>query len=184
MKDLLKSESVFGDVSPNLKNGSYCFLEYLRYLFEDTVFIMLIVKSSIKIVLTFTVLLFFVVSCERDVPVNAGIDCENCYRAKPEYVSLNAVFTINSENPFVPLTVYVGDVENGEVDWIDTAYQEDYWLDVLPDRYYSVKAKYKDGNNTIFVIDGDKVKLKYTETSCDAACYYKTGGYVDVRLRP
>ncbi len=124
------------------------------------------------------------VSCERYDPVNVGeIDCYNCYNPRPEWVRLNIKVTINNENQKVPLTIYIGNFEDGNVDWIDTTSIADYWVEVHPDQYYSVKAEYKDGNKLIYAIDGDKIKLNYTENSCDEPCYYSTGGYIDVQLK-
>ncbi|MCB2220338.1 MAG: hypothetical protein KQI35_08090 [Bacteroidetes bacterium] len=143
-------------------------------------------KTDVLNRLTFWLLIpvmLSMVSCERYEPASAGVDCLECYQQKPEWVQLNAKVTINSENPFVPLTIYKGDFENGVVDWIDTTWKEDYWVDVKPDEYYSVKAKYKDGTKTIYAIDGDNVKLKLSRNDCDVECYYQKGGYVDVRLR-
>ncbi|HPE57181.1 MAG TPA: hypothetical protein P5514_05570 [Bacteroidales bacterium] len=135
---------------------------------------------SILIVLT---IILAITSCERAEPVSAGVDCTECYQDKPEWVQLTAEVTINAENPYVPLTIYVGDYENGQVDWTDTTWKSEYWVDVKPDRYYSVVAKYKDGSKIIYAVDGDDIKLKRSNSDCDAECYYQKGGYIDVRLR-
>lgn len=129
-------------------------------------------------------LLILVISCERlkDVPVD-GFDCSTCYQNQPTWVQLNIVTTINGENPYVPLTIYIGNIEDGNIDWVDTTYNESYWVDVKPDRYYSVKAEYKDGTNKVFAIDGDDVKLKQNTNNCEVPCYYQSGGYMDVRLK-
>ena len=89
---------------------------------------------------------FILFSCERKEPLNNGaFNCAECYRDKPEWGPLNVILTINQENQYVPLTVYVGNIEDTIVDYVDTAYLKDYWVDVEPDRYYSVKAEYKHG---------------------------------------
>ena len=123
-------------------------------------------------------------SCERLENVSVeGFSCSNCFQDKPEWVRLNVTLTVNGENPYVPLTIYIGDFEDNNIDWVDTAYSTSYWVEVRPDRYYSVKAEYKDGSKRVFAIDGDKVKLRQNTTNCDVPCYYQVGGYVDVRLR-
>ena len=123
-------------------------------------------------------------SCERLENVTVeGFDCFNCYEVKPQWVQLNVTLTINGENPFVPLTIYVGDFDENNIDWVDTPYSTPYWLDVAPDRYYTVKAKYRDGATTVYAIDGDNIKLRKNNGDCDVPCYYQAGGYVDVRLR-
>jgi hypothetical protein len=123
-------------------------------------------------------------SCERLENVSIEeFNCFNCYQTKPEWVQLNVTLTLNGQNPSVPLTIYIGDFEDNNIDWVDTAYASSYWVDVKPDRYYSVKAEYKDGSATVYAIDGDKIKLRKNSTDCDAPCYYQVGGYIDVRLR-
>lgn len=128
-------------------------------------------------------LIFLQLGCERLETVTIdGFDCRTCYQNRPDWVQLNVVTTINEENPFVPITIYIGNVEDGNIDWVDTSYSESYWVDVKPDRYYSVKAEYKDGSSTVYAIDGDKIKQKQNTTDCDVPCYYQAGGYIDVRL--
>lgn len=122
--------------------------------------------------------------CERDVPVDfSSFDCSLCYQDKPEYGPLEILLTINSENQAVPIVVYRGDIENNEIEYIDTAYYWDYVVDVPVNEYYSVTAQYKDGANTIYSVDGDELKLKLNTKDCDQDCYYYKGGYIDVRLR-
>ncbi len=128
--------------------------------------------------------IFIFLSCERDVPYGAtDIDCNDCYTTRPEWGPLNVVMTINEENPFVPLTVYRGDFEDNNIEYVDTSYWTEYWVDVPVDKEYSIVAKYKRGDEIIKVVDASKLKVKYTSTDCQNPCYYFTGGYMDVRLR-
>jgi hypothetical protein len=144
-----------------------------------------------KILSAHRLILFFVVivsllnpSCERNENVNIeGFSCSDCFQSRPDWVRLNITFTINSENPFVPLVVYIGNVEDGNVDWIDTTFNTNYWVEVRPDRYYSVRAEYKEGSTTVFAVDGDDIKLAENTTDCNAPCFYTKGGYLDVRLK-
>lgn len=138
---------------------------------------------SIKSLFFLLVVIFISCACERYEPLSTGVDCTECYQQRPEWVQLNAKVSINAENQYVPLVVYIGNIEDNVVDWVDTTYHEDYWLDVKPDRYYSVKAKYKDGSTVIYAIDGDEIKLKRTSSDCDEECYYQKGGFIDVSLR-
>jgi len=143
------------------------------------------IKKRIIILFLLTLqLLIFNSGCERQEPVDLSeIDCSECYQDKPEWGPLNITVTINSQNPYVPLKVYIGNFEEGNLDWTDTAYSSDFRVDVKPDQYYSVTAEYKDGDKTIFAVDGDKLKIKHTSDKCDEPCYYFKGGYIDVRLR-
>lgn len=132
----------------------------------------------------FTLLLFFLIipsGCEREESWES-FDCATCYQDKPEMGPLQITVTINGQNSSVPLVVFRGDIEDNNVERIDTAYNTDFTIDVPVEKYYSVKAEYRDGNNTIFAVDGDKLKLKTNSTDCDEQCYYFRGGYIDVRL--
>jgi hypothetical protein len=142
-----------------------------------------VLRSKVK----WTFLIFIMIlltQCERDEPFDlSSFDCSLCYQDKPEYGPLEILVTINSENHAVPIVVYRGDIENNEIEYIDTAYYWDYVVDVPVDEYYSVTAEYKDGSNTIYSVDVDKLKLQFNTKDCDEDCYYYKGGYIDVRLR-
>ncbi len=140
----------------------------------------------IKIVAALVLLtgIFSSVSCEREVDYGpADIDCNNCYNTRPEWGPLNVVMTINAENPYVPLVVYIGDFDDNNIEYIDTSYWTEYWVDVPVDKDYSIVAKYKSGTEIIKVVDASKLSVKYTSTNCEFPCYYFSGGYMDVRLR-
>lgn len=135
-------------------------------------------------ILTIFALMAAFLACERDIPNEwTGFDCEKCYRQKPDSGALNAVLTINGENPFVPLVIYRGNIEDNDIEYIDTSWSDDYWLIVPVDRYYTITAEYKQNGKTVITLDGDKFKLKYSENDCDEPCYYFKGGYYDLRLK-
>ena len=137
-------------------------------------------KASILIYL----LTLFLYGCEREEPASfSSVDCSDCYQDKPEWGPINVLLTINEENPYVPLIIYRGDIENNDIEYIDTSISTNYWVDVPVNKYYSIAAKYLSGEDTIYVVDGDDIKVKYTETDCDLPCYYFKGGYMDARLK-
>ncbi|MBN2176019.1 MAG: hypothetical protein JW731_17950 [Bacteroidales bacterium] len=122
--------------------------------------------------------------CERKEPVDLGeFNCDECFQEKPEWGSLIVYVTLNDENPKVPLVVYIGNIEDGNIDWYDTADTREYYVPVRPDKYYSVRAEYRQGSKTIYAVDGDKFKLKYNNDGCDEPCYYFKGGYYDLQLK-
>jgi hypothetical protein len=129
---------------------------------------------------------FFIIlnGCERDVSTKLGtVNCNECYQYQPDWGPLNVILTINNENPYVPLVIYIGNIEDNNIEYVDTSYSSDYWVDVPVNKYYSITAEYKSGDKTIFAVDGDDFKLKYSESDCDLPCYYYYGGYYDLRLR-
>lgn len=144
-----------------------------------------ILGHAIKIVwLTAGISAFlFLTFCERQEPTDGSFDCSTCYQDEPAIGPLTVYVTINAENQKVPLVIYRGDIESNAIEYVDTAFQSEYWVDVPVDAYYSVKAEYKDGEKTIYAVDGDKLKLKKNAKDCDQECYYFDGGYLDVRLQ-
>ncbi len=129
-------------------------------------------------------LMIVTICCERDVPPKlTTVDCFDCYQNRPDWGQLNVKLTINDENPMVPIVVYIGNIEDNNIEWIDTSYSDDYWVEVPVNKYYSITAEYKSGDKTILAVDGDEFKIKYTETDCDYPCYYYYGGYYDIQLK-
>jgi len=122
-------------------------------------------------------------ACERIEEGDGIVQCSECYQENPATGPFNAVVTINSENPYVPLVIYRGNVEDNNVEYVDTTWESNYWVEVPVGAYYSIAAEYKVGDKIIFAIDNDKLETKLSEKDCDEPCYYFKGGYVDVRLR-
>ena len=132
----------------------------------------------------FTLASLFIItfSCEQD-PFVFDVNCDECYYPEPDTANLIMDFTLNEENPFVPYILYKGDVEDNIVDYIDTAYSEQEFLASAVNEDYSIKAFYKKGDQTIVVIDGDKLKTTRTSEVCDTECWIIKGGLLDLRLK-
>lgn len=147
-----------------------------RFLFLSRAIKMAWLAAGIAVFLSF-------IYCERKEPSGGSFDCSTCYQDEPVMGPLTIYVTINAENHKVPLVIYRGDIESNVIEYIDTVSYEEYWIDVPVDAYYSVKAEYKDGDEIIYAVDGDKLKLKLNVKDCDQECYYFDGGYLDVRLQ-
>jgi hypothetical protein len=78
-------------------------------------------------------------SCGEKI-LTGDVDCAECYREKPDSADLEISLTFNDEFTEVPLVVYKGDVEDNNIEYIDTAYESPYFLYVPVDKKYSVKA--------------------------------------------
>lgn len=120
-------------------------------------------------------------SCENGSTF--GIDCNECFNERPDSADLIIYCTINSENPYVPIKLYRGDVEDKQVDWVDTVYEKEYHLYSEVGQTYSVEAKYKSGTKNIIAVDGDKMKTSQVTDVCDQDCWIVKGGILDVRLK-
>lgn len=120
--------------------------------------------------------------CEQE-DLTLIIDCDNCLESFPDSADLVINVTINDENPFVPLTYYVGDYEDGNIDYIDTTYTEERFLYSKVDVNYSVKATYQKDGETVIAIDGDRLRVVDGSGDCTPPCYFIRGGTLDVRLK-
>jgi len=137
--------------------------------------------KNILLALTFIVTIL-VFSCE-ETPFVFDVDCDECYIDKPDSANLIIDITINEENPFVPLVFYRGNIEDGIVEYRDTAREERRYLYSPVDEEYSVKAFYKSDSQTIIAVDGDKLKTSRVSDVCDIDCWVIRGGVLDVRLK-
>jgi hypothetical protein len=121
-----------------------------------------------------------ITSCE---PENwQAVDCNDCLNFKPDSADLIVQVTLNSENDSIPLTFYKGKVEDGVIDWRDTATSTELYLYSKVGQVYSVKATYKSGNETIIAIDSDKMRTTSGNEDCGSPCYIVKGGNLDLRL--
>ena len=111
-----------------------------------------------------------------------SVDCNDCYGYMPDSADLIINLTINAENDSVPLTFYLGNYEDGVIDWQDTATSEKFYLYSAFDKDYTVRATYNSGDQTIMAFDGDKMFLYDAGTECGSPCYIVKGGIFDLQL--
>jgi len=138
------------------------------------------VKSFIKAIIIL-VLLTLVGSCNEYLGIS--VDCDDCWGFKPDSADLLIYLTINQDNPEVPIVIYRGNFEDGEVDFLDTARQSTYTLYSAIDQYYSVTAEYKVDGKTIIAVDGDVMKAKNATSSCEFDCWIITDGEFSLELK-
>lgn len=127
-------------------------------------------------------LLIFLVSCNEKI-FTAGVDCTECYTTKDDSVDLIIDITINDKYTRVPWKLYREEFEKDLIDWIDTAYSSTATISVAVDQEYSVKVEYAYNKDTIYVIDGTKVKLKRVTDECDDDCWVIEKNRIDARLK-
>jgi len=112
-----------------------------------------------------------------------SIDCGDCYGYAPDSANLIINLTINAENDSVPLTFYLGDYEEGVIDWQDTATNEEFYLYSKMNSSYTVRATYRSGDKTIEAFDADNMELYNAHEECGSTCYIVKGGIFDVALQ-
>jgi hypothetical protein len=114
----------------------------------------------------------------------AGVDCSECYYPEPDSAYIKVHLTVNDRFPEVPLVVYKGEPEENQVEWVDTAISEDFSLYVQVNQKYSVKAAYKKGNATIYVVDGTKIKALLVQNECEGGeCWVVENETLDARIK-
>ena len=123
-----------------------------------------------------------ITGCEQE-DLNSYSNCDDCIGFIPDSADLIVDVTINGENPFVPLTFYIGDYENGQVDYVDTAWTNTLYLYSEIGISYSVMARYFKGEDTIYVVDGDKMRVVNGDDECYYPCYFIRGGTLDLPLK-
>ncbi|KPL12481.1 MAG: hypothetical protein AMS26_17505 [Bacteroides sp. SM23_62] len=138
------------------------------------------VKSYIKALLVFF-LITLAGSCNEYLGLN--VNCDDCWGFRPDSADLIIHVTIDGNHPEVPIVLYRGNVENGQVDYVDTARQSPYTLYSAIDQYYSVTAEYKVDGKTIIAVDGDVMKAKDATASCEFECWIVTDGEFRVDLK-
>ncbi len=111
-----------------------------------------------------------------------SVDCGDCYGYAPDSAELIIKLTINAENDSVPLTFYLGDYEEGVIDWQDTATSEEFYLYSKINSSYTVRATYHSGDKLIEAFDADDMELYNANEECGSPCYIVKGGIFDVSL--
>lgn len=121
-------------------------------------------------------------SCGEKI-FTGDVNCDECYTDKPDEVDLIIEVTLNGEYPGVPIVVYRGEIEENQVEYVDTVFDNPYYLYVKVDRKYSVKAEYKKEDKTLFAVDASKPRVLKVTDACDAECYVIEDVNLDVRIR-
>ena len=138
------------------------------------------VNSHIKALIVL-VLITLAGSCNEYLGIT--VDCDDCWGFKPDSADLLIYLTVNQDHPEVPIVIYRGNFEDGEVDYVDTARESTYTLYSAVDQYYSVTAEYKVDGKTIIAVDGDVMKAKDATSSCEFECWIITNGEFSLQLK-
>ncbi|MFC2098949.1 hypothetical protein ACFLSP_04305 [Bacteroidota bacterium] len=120
-------------------------------------------------------------ACEEYI--GPEVNCDDCFYEKPDSADLVIHLTINDNHPEVPIVLYRGNVEDKQVDWVDTARETPFYIYSKVGQLYSVAAEYKVDGKKIIAIDGDGMKAKHVSDACDYSCWVVTGGYLKVELK-
>ncbi len=134
--------------------------------------------------LTLITILLFLSNCKSS-ETDEGLYCINCRSEQPDSERISIKITINAENKKVPVIVYSGKFNPDhltEIAFQDTVDMAEFTVKVATDKIYSVKAAYKNGNDSIFAVDGGWFETKKI-VGCQNTCWQLVGGSYDVRLK-
>lgn len=114
---------------------------------------------------------------------NLNLSCDNCYEIKPTEGILAIDLAPVKDGDSIPVTVYKGKLESGEVFLQDTITRDylDIWVPI--DNFYTVVAEYEIDSIIIRAVDGDRVSVYLDNTNCSTACWRARDGKADCRLR-
>ncbi|NOU19936.1 MAG: hypothetical protein HOO91_20445 [Bacteroidales bacterium] len=119
-------------------------------------------------------------SCEDSTFI---VDCDKCYEALSQDINLELKITIDVSNQNVPITLYRGKIDNGEIILEDTTSLSSYYKSVVAGEYYSAVARYVHNGRVIYAVDGRELKIKLEKSACNEACYTIHGSILDLRIK-
>jgi hypothetical protein len=129
------------------------------------------------------ILLLLLSACGEKL-FTGDVNCSECYSPKPDSLDLIIDLSIDDEFKKVPLVIYRGDVEDNQIEYIDTAYASPYRLYVAVGTKYSVKAKYRKADSTVlYAVDGTTIKILLVTATCDVDCYVIKNDRMNVKIR-
>ena len=104
-----------------------------------------------------------------------------CLQTAPKEGQVWVRVTNNAENRQVNLTIFRGEVDNGVVVSSELTSNEDVFFTLPSDTYYSAMARYFQGNDTIYAVDGGEMKV-LQGTNCGQDCWEAKTVQMDLRL--
>jgi len=104
-----------------------------------------------------------------------------CEPEEPLEAQLYIYLSINKENNRIPITIFEGKIEDSVIVWEDFSEEEEFWVYLPLNKYYSAMAEYKVGDKTIIAVDGDDMVTKKFDDGVDP-CWEIHGGYLNCEL--
>ena len=140
---------------------------------------------NIKYLILFLSILLFFTNCNETYTYDDD-ECNyyNCDPIEPFDAILYIGYTKNEQNPALEIIIMQGKFETQQI--LDTIRTEDSTstqIEILMpiNQYYTVMAKYIDGQDTIIAIDGDMIE-KDSYYECDSLCWKFNNGKINVKL--
>ncbi len=114
---------------------------------------------------------------------NNNSDCDPtliCNTFQPTSATMYISLTSNSENPWVPLAIYLGNASDSSLYFRDTVSGNASYVLPITQRYSAV-AKYRQRGATVYAVDGGRLSFNST-TNCNETCYTTDDLRLNMRL--
>lgn len=133
-------------------------------------------RSTLYIIISLIAVGYFAVSCSKDMET-----CdESLYCDTLPYDSGWVDIEIDYKNQGVPIKLYRGLIEDGNLISEDTAYDNVYYYYLPLGNRYSAEAYYENGNQTIITLNS--VKLSQSSFyNCGEECYEEAEVDLDLK---
>ena len=136
-------------------------------------------KKLFFIIMGLTLTTVLVLSCNK---YNTE-DCEpssNCYQYEIDSGYVTIKLTYNGTGAGVPVVLYDGYVEDNNVIWSDTVFQDEisFWLPIK--KRYAAEAYYQLGGQWTVSLDGKKLK-EDSYIDCGVTCYREAEIILDLK---
>ena len=121
-------------------------------------------------------------TCGKEYLFATKSDCNDCITPRPDYGLIHIKLSPDVSSDSILVMVFKGRFtekmlqDNSDLIYTGVTKKSTLDVDVSLDTYYSVVAKYKVGDKTYYVVDGDKIKLYDIESTCETDCWIIRGG--------
>ena len=107
-----------------------------------------------------------------------------CLKDRPSSHSLLAKITYNNENKTVPVTIYIGPMEDNNIRYKKVLSKQSNKLWLETDTYFTIVANYKLNGKTYQVVNGITLSVSKSCKTCTKPCYYVENTEIDLRFKP
>lgn len=111
------------------------------------------------------------------------VDCADCYPFRPAEEQVTLQLTMNEVNREIPLVIYRDNIDNGFVEFRDTATASTHYIWLATEQEYAVKAVYRKDGETVHAIDGCELEMEKISSQCDTICWFVRDKQLDLRLK-
>jgi hypothetical protein len=134
-----------------------------------------------KNIVIFIVLIMFIFGCKPEYSFE--YNASTCLPAKPLSFTIHPKITLDYENKHIPVTVYLGSIDDNNIVIERTLSKEVTGLYLKTETYYTIVAKYIRNGRTHFVINSIEIEVVKNCEDCPDPCFYVYAREIDLRLK-